>query len=35
MDFSKLINDMTLSEKLAQMSQLLGDCYVSDDNAES
>lgn len=31
MDFSKLIKEMTLSDKLAQMSQLLGDYYVSDD----
>ncbi|HEY5583410.1 MAG TPA: glycoside hydrolase family 3 N-terminal domain-containing protein [Ruminiclostridium sp.] len=34
MDFSKLINTMTLPEKLAQMSQLLGDSYVPDDNAK-
>jgi hypothetical protein len=34
MDFSKIINNMTLPEKLAQMSQLLGDSYVPDDNAK-
>lgn len=31
MDFTKIINNMTLSEKLAQMTQLLGDYYISDD----
>ncbi|MDI6618179.1 MAG: glycoside hydrolase family 3 N-terminal domain-containing protein [Clostridiales bacterium] len=31
MDFTKLIDDMTLGEKLAQMTQLLGNYYVSDD----
>lgn len=30
MDFLKLIKDMTLNEKLAQMTQLLGDYYVSE-----
>lgn len=30
MDISKIIEDMTLPEKLAQMTQLLGDYYVSD-----
>lgn len=30
MDFSKIINSLTLKEKLAQMTQLLGDYYVSD-----
>lgn len=31
MDFKKIISEMTLEEKLAQMTQLLGDYYVSDD----
>lgn len=31
MDFTKIIKNMTLSEKLAQMTQLLGDYYISDD----
>jgi beta-glucosidase len=34
MDFSKIINNMTLSEKLSQMTQLLGDYYISDDYAK-
>ena len=35
MDFTKLINNMTLPEKLAQMSQLHGDYYISDDKRKA